>query len=62
MKLSYIITRAILITSSGQRIPLDIISNDIVTKPEKLVKGEILKAFSSMKDKPVKVELKIKTI
>ena len=51
-----------LITYSGRKIPLEIVESQILTKPLKAIKEKLLDGFSTMKDKPVNVELKIKHI
>ena len=53
----YIIQSATLITYNGRKVPLEIIS-----KPVKIVKEQILDAFSAMVDRPVKVLLRIRYI
>ena len=58
----YVITSAVLITYDGKKIPLENIESEIMTRPIQLTKERILDAFSTMKDKPVNVELKIKLI
>lgn len=58
----YIIISMSLITYSGRKIPLEIVESHILTKPLKAIKDKLLDAFSTMKDKPVNVELKIKHI
>lgn len=58
----YIIISMALITYSGKKIPLTVIESHILTKPLKAIKDKLLDAFSTMKDKPVNVELKIKHI
>lgn len=57
-----VITSAVLITYDGKKIPLENIESEIMTRPIQLTKERILDAFSTMKDKPVNVELKIKHI
>lgn len=61
-KSPYVITSAVLITYDGKKIPLENIESEIMTRPIQLTKERILDAFSTMKDKPVNVELKIKHI
>ena len=51
-----------LITYSGRKIPLAIVESHILTKPLKAIKEKLLDAFSTMIDKPVNIELKIKHI
>ena len=58
----YIITSMSLITYSGRKIPLEIVESHILTKPLKAIKEKLLDAFSTMIDKPVNVELKIRHI
>lgn len=58
----YIITYMSLITYSGRKIPLEIVESQILTKPLKIIKEKLLNAFSTMKDKPVNVELKVRYI
>lgn len=58
----YIITSIALITYSGKKIPLEVIDSQILKKPLKIVKEMFLDAFSTMTDKPVNVELKVKYI
>ena len=55
----YIIQSATLITYNGRKVPLEIIDHDIISKPVKIVKEQILDAFSAMVDRPVKVLLRI---
>lgn len=62
MRQPYIIERVILITYNGRRLPLEIIDHEIITKPVKMVKEQILDAFSTMVDKPVKVVLHVRYI
>lgn len=52
----------VLITYSGKKLPLTVIESYILTKPLKAIKEKLLDAFSTMKDKPVNVELKIKYV
>ena len=56
----YIIQSATLITYNGRKVPLEI--HDIISKPVKIVKEQILDAFSAMVDRPVKVLLRIRYI
>ncbi len=58
----YVITSAVLITYDGKKIPLERIRSEIITRPIQLTKERILDAFSTMRDKPVDVELKIRYI
>jgi hypothetical protein len=58
----YIITSMSLITYSGRKIPLEIVESHILTKPLEVIKDKLLDTFSTMKDKPVNVELKIKYV
>lgn len=58
----YIITSMSLITYSGRKIPLEIVESHILTKPLEVIKDKLLDTFSTMKDKPVSVELKIKYV
>lgn len=58
----YVITSAVLITYDGKKIPLERIRSEIITRPIQLTKERILDTFSTMRDKPVDVELKIKYI
>ena len=57
-----IIQEIILITYSGRKLPLTIIDKRIIDTPIRLTKDKILNAFSSMKDKPIDVKLKVKYI
>ena len=41
----YIIQSATLITYNGRKVPLEIIDHDIISKPVKIVKEQILDAF-----------------
>lgn len=61
-KSPYIIQEIILITYSGRKLPLTIVDKKIIDIPVQLTKDQILDAFSSMKDKPVDVKLKVKYI
>jgi len=61
-KSPYIIQEIILITYSGRKLPLTIVDKKIIDIPVRLTKDQILDAFSSMKDKPVDVKLKVKYI
>lgn len=45
-----------------KKLPLTVIESHILTKPLETIKDKLLDAFSTMKDKPVSVELKIKYI
>jgi hypothetical protein len=58
----YVITSMALITHSGKKLPLTVIESHIPTKPLEVIKDKLLDAFSTMKDKPVNVELKIKYV
>ena len=58
----YVIASAVLITYDGKKIPLEHIESEIITRPVKSTKERILDAFSTMKDKPVDVKLKIKYV
>lgn len=58
----YIIQSVILVTYDGKKMPLEIINHNIISKPIKVVKEQILDAFSSMVNKPVKVLLKVRYI
>ena len=62
MRHPYVIERATLITYNGRRLPLEIIDHKIISKPGKMVKEQILDAFSAMVDKPVKVVLHVRYI
>lgn len=62
MKQPYIIEKMIIITYSGNKIPLEIKDNIIMDKPKRLLKESILDQFSSLEDKPVKVILKTRTV
>ena len=61
-KSPYIIQEIILITYSGRTLPLTIVDKRIIDIPIGLTKDKILNAFSSMKDKPIDVKLKVKYI
>jgi len=61
-KSPYIIQEIILITYSGRKLPLTIVDKRIIDIPIGLTKDKILNAFSSMKDKPIDVKLKVKYI
>lgn len=62
MKQPYKIENITLITYSGKRIPVNYMSDEEVKISKRLLKENILDAFSSMDDTPVKVDLKVKTI
>lgn len=62
MKQPYKIVNITLITYSGKRIPVNYMSNEEVRISKKLLEENILDAFSTMDDIPVKVDLKVKTI
>lgn len=62
MKQPYKIINITLITYSGKRIPVNYMSDEEVKISKKLLKENILDAFSTMDDIPVKVDLKVKTI
>lgn len=62
MRQPYVIEKVTLITYNGTRLPLEIIDHEIITKPVKIVKEQILDAFSTMVDKPVKVLLHVRYI
>lgn len=49
-----------LILQSGKRVPVDIVEKKVIRKPLKLVKEQVLDAFSQMKDAPVNVDFRIK--
>lgn len=59
MKRPYRIKSVVLITYDGQRIPIEMVSSEIVDKPIKLMKELLLDAFSMMKNKPVDVKLSV---
>lgn len=58
----YIIEKMIIITYSGNKIPLEIRDNIIMDKPKRILKESILDQLSSLEDKPVKVILKTRTV
>ena len=58
----YVITSMTLITHSGKKLPLTVIESHTLTNPLEAIKDKLLDAFSTMKDKPVSVELKIKYV
>lgn len=58
----YVITSMALITHSWKKLPLTVIESHILTKPMEVIKDKLIDAFSTMKDKPVSVELKIKYV
>lgn len=62
MSKPYIIQSVILVTYDGKKMPLEIINHNIISKPIKVVKEQILDAFSSMVNKPIKVLLKVRYI
>lgn len=62
MKQPYIIEKMIIITYSGNKIPLEIKGNIIMDKPKRILKESILDQFSSLEDKPVNVILKTRTV
>lgn len=62
MKQPYKIVNITLITYSGKRIPVNYMSDEEVKISKRLLKENILDAFSTMDDIPVKVDLKVKTI
>lgn len=62
MKQPYKIVNITLITYSGRRIPVNYMSNEEVRISKKLLEENILDAFSTMDDIPVKVNLKVKNI
>lgn len=62
MKQPYIIEKMIIITYSGNKIPLEIKDNIIMDKPKRILKESILDQLSSLEDKPVKVILKTRTV
>lgn len=62
MSKPYIIQSATLVTCDGKEMPLEIIDHNIISKPIKVVKEQILDAFSSMVNKPVKVLLEVRYI
>lgn len=62
MKQPYKIVNITVITYSGKRIPVNYMSDKEVQISKKLLKENILDAFSTMDDIPVKVDLKVKTI
>lgn len=57
-----IIQKITLVTYSGKQLPLAIMGKKIIDIPIKLDKSKIIDAFSSMKDKPVDVKLKVSYI
>lgn len=62
MRQPYRIKSITLITYDGKKIPVQLAQSEILSKPLKLVKEQILDAFSTIKDKPVKVILKTQQI
>lgn len=62
MKQPYKIVNITLITYSGKRIPVNYMSDEEVKISKRLLKENILDAFSTMDDIPVKVDLKVKTV
>lgn len=62
MKRSYVIKKITLITYNGAEIVLDIIDNEIRSKPMKILKENILDVFSTMEDSPVKVNVEVKYV
>ena len=58
----YIIQEITLVTYSGKQLPLSIIDRKIIDIPIKLAKSKIIDSFSSMRDKPIDVKLKVKYI
>lgn len=51
-----------LITYSGRKLPLLVVEEKLIDIPVRIVKEKILDSFSTMIDKPVNVELKIKYV
>lgn len=62
MSKPYIITSLSLVTYGGRVLPVDLFDQEIIDQPVRLVEDRVLKAFASMKDQPVKVNLKVKYV
>lgn len=62
MKRPYKIESIILVLYDGRNIPVEIVEDKILDRPFKAVKESILDAFSTMKNNPVDVKIKIKYI
>lgn len=62
MKRPYIITQLSLVTYDGQIIPVEIIGTEILDKPLRSIKEKVINAFSTMRNRPVDVKLKVKYI
>jgi hypothetical protein len=50
------------LTYNGSKIPVSVVEERIIDIPIRIIKEKVLDAFSSMKDNPVDVILKVKYV
>lgn len=62
MKRPYKIKSIVLVLYDGRKIPVEIVEDKILDRPIKAVKESILDAFSTMRNNPVDVEIKVKYV
>lgn len=61
-KRPYVIQSITLLTHNGSKIPVSVVEERIIDIPIRIIKEKVLDAFSSMKDNPVDVILKVKYV
>ena len=61
-KRPYVIQSITLLTYNGSKIPVSVVEERIIDIPIRIIKEKVLDAFSSMKDNPVDVILKVKYV
>lgn len=61
-KRPYVIRSITLLTYNGSKIPVSVVEERIIDIPIRIIKEKVLDAFSSMKDSPVDVILKVKYV
>lgn len=59
---AYVIEGMVLTTYGGKRLPLEVLDRSIRKEPVWKLKEAVLDAFSSMKDPPVRVSLKLRYV
>lgn len=58
----YLIQGMTLVLQSGRRVPMEIVETKVIRKPLKMIKEQVLDTFSKMKDRPVDVDFRIKSL
>ena len=61
-KRPYVIQSITPLTYNGSKIPVSVVEERIIDIPIRITKEKVLDAFSSMKDNPVDVILKVKYV